>query len=136
MIAADASARTTCRRLVRARNPPVAAKRVFKRIDLTARSLFALIEPGSCFAGLLAELVFAADRAFMFAGTRAGDNRGAATLALSRGNFGAYPMGNGLEPAARPGFSARPDSLERAEARIGETARPRKTPRNWLVTAS
>ena len=45
-------------------------KRVFKRIDLTARSLFALIEPGSCFAGFLAELVFAADRALMFAGTR------------------------------------------------------------------
>ena len=45
-------------------------KRVFKRVDMTARSLFALIEPGSCFAGTLAELVFAADRALMFAGAR------------------------------------------------------------------
>ena len=55
-------------------------KRVLKRIDMTSRSLFTLIEPGSCFAGILAELVFAADRALMFAGTRAGDNRGAPTL--------------------------------------------------------
>ncbi len=43
-------------------------KRVFKRIDLTARSLVTLIEPGSCFAGFLAELVFASDRALMFSG--------------------------------------------------------------------
>ena len=48
-------------------------KRALKRVDVTARSLFALIEPGSCFAGFLAELVFAADRAYMFAGSRSGD---------------------------------------------------------------
>src|SRR5207248_1064201 len=47
-------------------------KRVFKRIDVTARSLFALIQPGSCFAGSLAEIAFAADRALMFSGTRSG----------------------------------------------------------------
>src|SRR5581483_953661 len=58
-------------------------KRVLKRLDLTARSLFALAEPGHCFAGSLAELLFAADRALIFAGT---------TLTLSRFNFGAYPM--------------------------------------------
>ena len=46
---------------------------------MTSRSLIALIEPGSCFAGTLAELVFAADRAVMFAGTRGGDNRGPAS---------------------------------------------------------
>ena len=51
-------------------------KRVLKRIDMTSRSLIALIEPGSCFAGTLAELLFAADRSVMFAGTRDGDNRG------------------------------------------------------------
>ena len=80
-------------------------RRVFKRIDLTARSLFALIEPGSCFAGFLAELVFAADRAFMFSGTRAGDNRGAAMLTLSPSNFGAFRWATG-SPGSRPGFSA------------------------------
>src|SRR5690242_12809742 len=68
-------------------------RRVFKRIDLTARSLFALVEPGSCFAGFLAELVFAADRAFMFAGTSEADNSGPAMLHLSQSNFGAYLMG-------------------------------------------
>src|SRR4029077_18281953 len=71
-------------------------KRVFKRIDMTSRSLFVLIEPGSCFAGSLAELVFAADRALMLSGTRAGGNRETATLSLSALNFGAFPMGNGL----------------------------------------
>src|SRR5262249_10500437 len=69
-------------------------KRTFKRVDMMARSLFALIEPGSCFAGSLAELAFAADRSFIHIGARAGDNRPEATLSLSRLNFGAYPMGN------------------------------------------
>ena len=45
-------------------------KRVLKRLDMTSRSLIALIEPGSCFAGTLAELAFAADRTVMLAGTR------------------------------------------------------------------
>jgi benzoyl-CoA-dihydrodiol lyase len=71
-------------------------KRVLKRIDLTSRSLVALVEPGSCFAGTLAEIVFASDRSFMLIGTEKGDNRPAATMALSSLNFGAYPMSNGL----------------------------------------
>ena len=40
-------------------------KRVLKRVDLTSRTLVALVEPGSCFAGTLAELVFATDRSYM-----------------------------------------------------------------------
>ena len=64
-------------------------KRVLKRIDVTSRSLVATIEPGSCFAGTLAEIVFACDRSFMFQGTRKGDNRGTAALMLSSQNFGA-----------------------------------------------
>jgi benzoyl-CoA-dihydrodiol lyase len=50
-------------------------KRVLKRIDVTSRTLVTLIEPGSCFAGTLAELVFAADRSYMLIGSRQGDNR-------------------------------------------------------------
>jgi benzoyl-CoA-dihydrodiol lyase len=89
-------------------------KRVLKRIDMTARSLFTLIEPGSCFAGMLAELVFAADRAYMFAGSRTGDNREPAALVLSSLNFGAFPMGNGVSRLATR-FLGEPDGLEQAE---------------------
>ncbi len=109
--------------------------RVWKRVDLTARSLFALIEPGSCFAGFLAELVFASDRALMFSGTRAGDNRSGATLALSRGNFGAYPMSNGLS-RLHTRFLGETDSLARAEARIGANLTAGEAEELGLVTAS
>ena len=94
-------------------------KRVLKRVDMTSRSLIALIEPGSCFAGTLAELVFAADRSVMFAGARSEDNRGAANLHLSVMNLGAYPMGNGLTRLATR-FLGEPDSFAHARERIGE----------------
>ena len=55
-------------------------KRVLKRVDLTSRSLVALIEPGSCFAGMLAELLFAVDRSYMAEGDFEGDNRPVATI--------------------------------------------------------
>jgi benzoyl-CoA-dihydrodiol lyase len=71
-------------------------KRVLKRLEVSARSIFALIEPGSCFAGTLLELALAADRSYMLAGGFEGDNRPAATIALSGLNFGAYPSINGL----------------------------------------
>ena len=71
-------------------------KRVLKRIDVTSRSLCALVEHGSCFAGVLAELLFAVDRSFMMNGAFDGDNRPPATITLGPSNFGAYPMGNGL----------------------------------------
>src|SRR4249919_1954944 len=64
-------------------------KRVLKRVDLTSRSLVTLVEPGSCFAGTLAELVLAADRSYMLIGRLAGDNKPPATLALGQVNFGA-----------------------------------------------
>src|SRR5262245_50184428 len=62
-------------------------KRVLKRIDLTSRTLVALIEPGSCFAGTLAEVAFASDRSYMLIGRRDGDNRPPAALALAAVNF-------------------------------------------------
>jgi benzoyl-CoA-dihydrodiol lyase len=93
-------------------------KRVLKRIDLTSRSLVALVEPGSCFAGTLAELIFAADRSYMLVGAREGDNKPAATLALSEVNFGAYPMANGLSRLASR-FLADPADLDRAKSECG-----------------
>ncbi|MGH7210948.1 MAG: hypothetical protein ACREF1_05740, partial [Acetobacteraceae bacterium] len=110
-------------------------KRVLKRLDMSARSLIALIEPGSCFAGTLAELVFAADRSLMLAGTRAGDNRDPATLTLSTLNFGAYPMGNGLT-RLETRFLGEPDSEERARGHIGEALDATNADALGLVTAT
>jgi benzoyl-CoA-dihydrodiol lyase len=94
-------------------------KRVLKRIDLTSRSLVALIEPGSCFAGTLAELAFASDRSYMLIGKLHGDNKPPATLALADVNFGAYPMSNGLSRLASR-FLADPSDLDEAKGEIGK----------------
>ena len=110
-------------------------KRVLKRVDLTARSLFTLLEPGSCFAGSLAELVFAADRAFMFSGTRAGDNRPAAMLRLSGLNFGGLPMSNGLS-RLETRFLGEPDSLRRAREAIYKPLDAETAAELGLVTAA
>ena len=69
-------------------------RRVLKRLDLTARSLFSMVDAGSCFVGSLFELSLAADRAYMFDGSA--DEGDAAFIALSPLNFGALPMSNGL----------------------------------------
>ena len=70
-------------------------KRLLKRIDLTARSLVALVEPGSCFAGFLLELVLAADRSYMLDGPFEDDGAEAA-VRLTGSNFGFFPGVNGL----------------------------------------
>jgi benzoyl-CoA-dihydrodiol lyase len=93
-------------------------KRVLKRVDLTSRSLVALVEPGSCFAGTLAELVFATDRSYMLIGRRDGNNKPPAMMALSELNFGAYPMSNGLTRLASR-FLANPALVEVARAEVG-----------------
>ncbi|HRK18018.1 MAG TPA: 2,3-epoxybenzoyl-CoA dihydrolase [Hyphomicrobiaceae bacterium] len=95
-------------------------KRVLKRVDLTSRSLVALVEPGSCFAGTLAELVFAADRSFMFSGTRSGDNRGHASILLSEQNFGSYPMSNGIT-RLETRFLGETDAVAAARAVVGKS---------------
>ncbi len=73
-------------------------RRTLARLDVTSRTLYALIEPGSCFAGTLLELALAADRAYMLAvpDGRTEDGRDAPRIAASALNFGAYPMVNGL----------------------------------------
>jgi benzoyl-CoA-dihydrodiol lyase len=93
--------------------------RTFKRIDVSPRSVFALVEPGSCFAGTLLELALAADRSYMLDGARAGDGRPPAALRLSELNFGAYPMINGLTRLASR-FLGEPGRVERLRALIGQ----------------
>ena len=107
-------------------------KRVLKRIDVTPRSFIALIEPGSCFAGTLAELAFAADRSLMLVGTREGDNRKPAAITLGAANFGSYPMGNGLT-RLETRFLGEPEHVETVQSqdrrghrrRSSRRARPR-----------
>jgi benzoyl-CoA-dihydrodiol lyase len=94
-------------------------KRVLKRIDMTSRSLVALVEPGSCFAGVLAEILFAVDRSYMADGEFEGDNRPPATVTLTRGNFGPYPMANGLT-RLRTRFLGDPEKVEESESRAGK----------------
>jgi len=103
-----------------AREVLLAWKRAMKRLDLTARSLFALIEPGSCFAGFLAEVLFAADRSYMLLGQFEGDNRPPATIALSKLNFGRFPMVNGLSRLATR-FLGEAETLMAAEGLIGQS---------------
>jgi benzoyl-CoA-dihydrodiol lyase len=85
-------------------------KRVLKRLDVTARSLLAVIDAGSCFAGSLAELALAADRSYMLAAD------GGPSLVFSELNQGALPMGNGLT-RLQTRFLKDP---ARAEVRVGE----------------
>ena len=108
-------------------------KRVLKRIDLTSRSLVALIEPGSCFAGTLAELPFASDRSYMLLGRRDGDNKPPATMALTEANFGAYPMSNGLTRLASR-FLADPSQLVSAKAELDKMLDAETAQRLGLVT--
>jgi benzoyl-CoA-dihydrodiol lyase len=94
------------------------ARRTLKRLDLTSRTLVALVEPGSCFAGFLAEVLFAADRSYMLDGAL-GDNTSAATLTLSPANFGDLPMCNGLSRLATR-FYGDPAVVERLHMLVGK----------------
>ena len=94
-------------------------KRVFKRLDVTSRSLFALVEPGSCFAGTLLELALAADRSYMLEGQREGDARPAPAVRLTGMNFGAYPMVNGLSRLASR-FLDEPARVDDLKGRVGQ----------------
>jgi benzoyl-CoA-dihydrodiol lyase len=94
-------------------------KRTLKRLDVSSRSIFALIEPGSCFTGTLLELALAADRVFMLDGTREGDARPAATVRLTGLNFGVYPTVNGLT-RLQSRFLDEPGRVDDLKGRIGE----------------
>ena len=110
-------------------------KRVLKRVDVTAKSFIALIEPGSCFAGTLAELAFAADRSLMLIGTREGDNRKPAAITLGQANFGFYPMGNGLT-RLQTRFLGEPDTLTGLKGKTGVAVEGEEAAALGLVTAA
>jgi benzoyl-CoA-dihydrodiol lyase len=108
-------------------------KRILKRIDMTSRSLVAIAEPGSNFAGTLAELLFAADRSYMADGAFEGDNRAPATITLTEANFGLYPMANGLT-RLQTRFLGSPDHVEELAASTNEALEAEAADEMGLVT--
>ncbi|MDG0023911.1 2,3-epoxybenzoyl-CoA dihydrolase [Trinickia sp. Y13] len=107
--------------------------RTLARIDVSSRSLFALIEPGSCFAGTFAEFAFAADRTYMAALPANEEEEPAITL--SEVNFGLYPMVTGQSRIARR-FYEDSETIEAVRAKIGVPVRAVQAERLGLVTAS
>ena len=107
-------------------------KRVLKRIDVTSRSLVALVEHGSCFAGVLAELLWSVDRSYMMEDEFEGDNRPVATVTLSPGNFGTYPMGNDLTRLETRFYGG--DGIDHIRARMGEALEAEDADALGLVT--
>ena len=108
-------------------------RRTFARLDVSSRTLFALVERDSCFAGSLFELALAADRIYM---ARLPDEPDAEPrIALSALNFGAYPMVNGRGRLAQRFYE---DAAELAAARatIGTPLAPDDAQRLGLVTAT
>jgi benzoyl-CoA-dihydrodiol lyase len=111
-------------------------RRVLKRVDMTSRSLLTLIEPGSCFAATLAELIFAADRAYMLIGQVQGDNRPPATIILGDANCsGDLAMSNGWS-RLRTRFLGEPESLQAARAAIGKPLDAEEAEALGLITAA
>jgi benzoyl-CoA-dihydrodiol lyase len=108
-------------------------RRTLKRLDASSRSLIALIEPGSCFAGTLLELALAADRSYMLAGPREGDERPPATIRLGEPSFGWYPMPHGLT-RLQSRFLGEPERVEALRKRIGEELDAAAADQAGLVT--
>jgi len=108
-------------------------RRTLKRLDVSSRSIFALVEPGSCFAGTLLELALAADRSYMLDGTRPGDDRPPAAIRLAELNFGAYPMVNGLS-RLESRFLREGGRLEELRGRVGEDLDAAAAHKAGLVT--
>jgi benzoyl-CoA-dihydrodiol lyase len=102
--------------------------RTLKRLDLSARTLVALVEPGSCFGGTLAELALAADRTLLL-------DDDETSLLLTEANDGWYPMANGLSRLATR-FWGRDDDLAAARALIGKDLAAADALEAGLVTAT
>ena len=108
-------------------------RRTLARLDVTSRTLIALVERGSCFAGTLAELLFSADRGYMLALPNAAAEEGRVTLSTM--NFGDYPMVNGrYRLAAR--FYDEEAPLAAAKAAIGKPLGADAALELGLVTAT
>jgi benzoyl-CoA-dihydrodiol lyase len=107
-------------------------RRTFARIDVTSRSFYAIVEPGSCFAGTLLELALAADRIYM---RDTQENGSVASLTLSKMNFGPVPMVNKLSRLAARFYSDE-IQIETLRGEIGKKLSAREALDAGLVTAA
>jgi len=108
-------------------------KRLLKRIDLTSRSLIALVEHGSCFAGFLAEILFASDRSYMMEDEFEDDDRPEAKLLLTDANFEKYPMSNDIS-RLQTRFLGEPESVDKAKQAVGDLLNAQAAEELGLVT--
>ena len=108
-------------------------KRTLKRVDVSSRSLIALIEPGSCFAGTLLELALAADRTYMLHGTLKGSNLPEASVRLTAMNFGPLTMPNGLT-RLQSRLLAEPSRADALQKEIGRDIKAEEADALGLVT--
>jgi benzoyl-CoA-dihydrodiol lyase len=107
--------------------------RVFKRIDLTSRSLTTLIEPNSCFGGLLCELIFTADRSYMAEDEFEDYDNKEATIILSKSNFGSFLMSNDMS-RLETRFIGLNDQLLLAKQNLGKSILAKEAHDLGLVT--
>jgi benzoyl-CoA-dihydrodiol lyase len=107
-------------------------RRTLARLDVSSRTLFALVEPGSCFAGTLLELALAADRVYMLQTEEAG---AAPALSPSVLNFGTYPMVTQCTRLERR-FCQDAEALDRVRAAVGHAVDPTQAQDLGLVTAA
>ncbi|HQR10827.1 MAG TPA: 2,3-epoxybenzoyl-CoA dihydrolase [Casimicrobiaceae bacterium] len=108
-------------------------RRTLGRLDVTSRTIFALVEPGSCFAGTLLELALAADRSYM--ASLPDDTQREPRIALTDANFGAYPMVNGQARVARRYYDESAP-LGAARDTVGTLLSPAEAEVLGLVTAA
>jgi benzoyl-CoA-dihydrodiol lyase len=108
-------------------------RRTFARLDVTSRTMFALVEPGSCFAGSLLELALAADRCYMASLPDQADRE--PRIAMTELNFSAYPMVNGQSRLARR-FYEETGPLAATRSAIGKELTPIEAEQLGLLTAA
>ncbi len=104
-------------------------RRTLARLDVSSRSIFAVVEPGSCFAGTLAELLYAADRSYML------DAENGPSIAFSPLNFGTYPMVNG-EARISAHYCGAVEFMERIKAETNKTITAQKAKELGLITSA
>ena len=104
-------------------------RRTLARLDVSSRSIFAVVEPGSCFAGTLAELLYAADRSYML------DAKNGPSIAFSPLNFGTYPMVNG-ETRISAHYCGAVEFIEKIKAETNKTITTQKAKELGLITST